>query len=215
MSILTPDEIARVIKAAESIDKKGKPVYRYGEMTILMLLTGMRSGEVRALRVCDFNEEQRIIHVRGSITHHKDRENGGTIDEAASTKTKKSKRDIPLSDRAVIAVQRMMETTCNRETGYLVTTETGRFLSASYIQTQYDYILKRAGVSHNGIHSTRHSFATVVLKDSDAEHKGQIKEVSELLGHSQVSTTYEYYIKTSNEDKRALVTVLDGLSKVR
>lgn len=213
MSILTPDEVRRVIEAAESIDKNGQPVYRYGEVTILMLLTGMRSGEVRALRVCDFDEERRIIRVEGNITHHKDRESGKTVDEAASTKTRKSRRDIPLTDRAVAAVKRMMETTCNHETGYLVTTETGRFLSASYLQAQFDFILKRAGVSHNGMHSTRHTFATIVLKDSGAEHKGQIKEVSELLGHAQVSTTYEYYIKTSNEDKRAIVSVLDGYGK--
>jgi len=37
-------------------------------------------------------------------------------------------------------------------------------------------------------------------------------EVSELLGHSQVSTTYEYYIKTSNEDKRNLVNQLDAIA---
>lgn len=60
-----------------------------------------------------------------------------------------------------------------------------------------------------GLHSTRHTFATVVLKD--AEDKGQIKEVSELLGHSQVSTTYEYYIKASDDDKRNLVNQLNTL----
>ncbi len=59
------------------------------------------------------------------------------------------------------------------------------------------------------LHSTRHTFATVVLKD--AEDKGQIKEVSELLGHSQVSTTYEYYIKASDDDKRNLVNQLNTL----
>ena len=60
-----------------------------------------------------------------------------------------------------------------------------------------------------GLHSTRHTFTTVVLKD--AEDKGQIKEVSELLGHSQVSTTYEYYIKASDDDKRNLVNQLNTL----
>ena len=60
-----------------------------------------------------------------------------------------------------------------------------------------------------GMHSTRHSFATAVLKD--AEDKGQIKEVSELLGHSDVSVTYEHYIKASNEDKRNLVNQLSKL----
>lgn len=39
-----------------------------------------------------------------------------------------------------------------------------------------------------------------------------IKEVSELLGHSEVSTTYKYYIKTSNEDKRSMM--ITGLEEV-
>ena len=60
-----------------------------------------------------------------------------------------------------------------------------------------------------GLHSTRHTFATVILKN--AEDKGQIKEVSELLGHSKVSTTYQYYIKASDEDKRKLLDQLDAL----
>lgn len=60
-----------------------------------------------------------------------------------------------------------------------------------------------------GLHSTRHTFATIILKD--AEDRGQIKEVSELLGHSQVSTTYEYYIKPSDSDKRILIDQLGTL----
>ena len=62
-----------------------------------------------------------------------------------------------------------------------------------------------------GLHSTRHTFATIVLKE--AEEKGQIKEVSELLGHSQVSTTYEYYIKADYNDKRSLISSLDKMIK--
>ena len=43
-----------------------------------------------------------------------------------------------------------------------------------------------------GLHSTRKTFATILLKE--AEDKGQIKEVSEVLGHSEVATTYKGYI---------------------
>ena len=49
------------------------------------------------------------------------------------------------------------------------------------------------------------------MEVKNAEDKGQIKEVSELLGHSKVSTTYQYYIKASDEDKRKLLDQLDAL----
>ena len=71
--------------------------------------------------------------------------------------------------------------------------------------------MKKAHIEHTGLHTLRHSFATNLLR-SDVG-KGHIKEISELLGHSTVSTTYQYYIGTDNENKRNLVDSLnDALS---
>lgn len=214
MSILSPDEMTRVIQAAESVGANGEPVYRYGEAVVLLLLTGLRSGEVRALRDRDIDFSNNMLHVETGISHHKDRVNGGVIDEVSTPKTVRSKRDIPLSPRAVTAIQRLFARTYNADSGLLITTQSGGILSASYFQSQYDSILKRAGIEHKGMHSTRHSCATVLLKHTDAEKKGLIKEVAEILGNT-IPVCYDFYIGTSNEDKREMVAVLDDLSKVR
>lgn len=209
MEVLTVEEMKRVISVAEQIDKKGKPVFRYGEAIILLLLTGLRSGELRALNIKDVDFNRKLLYVRQNIVYSKDRENGGIRYSISEVKTQKSNRVIPLNDRAVLALKKMLETTCNYETGYFVCTRTGKILTHSNLQKCYSKILEKANVKHMGMHSTRHTFATVVLKN--AEDKGQIKEVSELLGHSQVSTTYTYYIKTAEDDKRNLLNQLDVL----
>ena len=209
MEVLTTDEVKRIIMVAEQLDENGQPFYKYGEAIILLLLTGMRSGELRGLNIADIDFENQTMYVRHNATYSKDRKNGGIVHTVGDVKTKTSNRSIPLNARAVLAIQRMLKTICNHDTGYLVCTTTGQIVTHSNLQRCYSLILKKAGVEHMGLHSTRHTFATVVLKD--AEDKGQIKEVSELLGHSKVSTTYQYYIKTSDVEKRKLINQLDVL----
>ena len=209
MEVLTTEELKRVIHVAEQVNKDGVPVYRYGEVIILLLVTGLRSGELRGINRSDIDWKNQLLHVHQNVVYAKDRESGGIQYIIGDVKTKKSRRDVPLNDRAILSLQRLMATTYNHTTGYLVCTANGKIVTHSHLQRCYSAILKKAGVSHMGLHSTRHTFATVILKD--AEEKGQIKEVSELLGHSQTSTTYDYYIRTSNEDKRKLVNQLNTL----
>ena len=209
MEVLTAEELKRVIAVAEQVGENGQPVYRYGEAIVLLLVTGLRSGELRGINQSDIDLKQFMLHVHQNVVYVKDRKNGGIQYIIGDVKTKNSNREIPLNSRAVLAIQRLLKTTCNNETGYLVCTATGKIVTHSQLQRCYSAILKKAGVNHMGLHSTRHTFATVILKN--AEDKGQIKEVSELLGHSQVSTTYEYYIWTSSGDKRNLLNQLNTI----
>ena len=209
MEVLTADEVRRVIEVAERLDVVGNPVYRYGEAIILLFLTGMRSGELRALHKSAIDLENKVLVICKNETYSKDRKNGGIVHTVGDVKTRTSNRAVPLNDRAMVAIRRLLKNTCNHDTGYLVCTSKGNIVTHNGLLRSYTHILKAAGVKNMGLHSTRHTFATVVLKD--AEDKGQIKEVSELLGHSKVSTTYQYYIKTSDKDKRNLLNQLDNL----
>lgn len=209
MEILNSDEVKRVISVAEETYSNHKTRYRYGEAIVLLLHTGMRSGEIRGLKLDDIDFTNKLILVKRSVTYAKNRSTGGIQYIIGDVKTENSVRYIPLNDRAMQAVKRLIETTYNPETGFLLCTENGEIVTHSHLQKCYSSILKRAGIAHMGLHSTRHSFATIVLKD--AQTKGCIKEVSELLGHAQVSTTYDYYIKSHNEDKRVLINELNAV----
>lgn len=207
MEVLTPEEMARIIAVAEQRKPNGELLYKYGEVVVLLIYTGLRSGEIRALRWADIDLQNKMLHVNKNVCHHRDRKTGRMVDTLSTPKTKNSIRGIPLSDRAIIAIKRLQQLTYCAENDLLITTDSGGILSNQFLYKTYDRILKRAGIEHMGLHSTRHSFATVMVKK--AENKGQIKEVSELLGHSQVSTTYNHYIKTDNSDKRNLIQSLD------
>jgi len=105
------------------------------------------------------------LHIHTNVTYARDRESGGIQHLIGDVKTKKSNRDIPLNDRAILAIQRLLNTTCNHTTGYLLCTASGKIVT--HLQRCYTAILKKAGIKHMALHSTRHTFATVVLKDAE------------------------------------------------
>lgn len=207
MEVLSYDEIRKVVEVAESVDGDGLPIYRYGEVIVLLILTGLRSGEVRAIRINDIDFDKHILHVRNNISHHKDRLNGGVVDELSSTKTVGSVRDIPLSDRAMVAIRRLLSNTHSEGDDLLITTGGGKILSNQYLERCYGYILKKARVRHMGLHSTRHTFATQAMPI--AIKQGKDKEVSELLGHSDITTTFKYYVKADSTSKKTIIDNLD------
>jgi integrase len=209
MDVLTTEEMKTVISVASCKKDDGTPHYRYGELIILLLLTGMRSGEARALKMDDVDIQNRRLRIDQSLSQYKDPETMKYVYSVGTPKTKKSVRYIPLSPRAIEAIQYMIKYTYNPSTGYLTTTLNGTLLSQQYIFKELDYILSKAGLPHHCIHGLRHSFATTTLKS--VKDRGQIKEVSELLGHSQVSTTYDHYIGTSEDDKRNIISELDDV----
>ena len=70
----------------------------------------------------------------------------------------------------------------------------------------HDYILERAGIEHLGIHALRHTFASQLFAN-----KVDIKIISKLLGHSDVSITYNTYIHLIKEALPDATAVLDNL----
>lgn len=208
---LTEEQLKKVVAEAKRLKGNGEPVYRYGEAIVLALLTGVRAGELRAIHKDYYDLENQTLHICQNVTYSKDRDKktGGIKHSVGSVKTRTSNRTVPLQDMAIEAIKHLEATTYNEDTGYLICTSKGKIVTHSNLQRCYDAILKNVGINHMGLHSTRHTYATLLLKS--AEKKGQIKEVSELLGHSNITTTYQHYIKTSNNDKQELV---GGLSKL-
>lgn len=67
-------------------------------------------------------------------------------------------------------------------------------------------ILDSNGINHGSLHTLRHTFATRLFK------KGvDIKVISELLGHSDISITYDIYTHVISEQKQKAVNVLEDL----
>ena len=165
---------------------------------LLALLTGMRIGEVCALKWKDVFLEDRIIKISSTMQRLQ------TLDKKSEAKTKiavgdakseTSKRYIPLTNYAVSLCKKMRAENPN---AYLLTASESRFIEPRALQ----YWLKKytAACGLNGVHfhTLRHTFATRCV-----EVGFEIKSLSEILGHSSAKVTLDRYVHSSLELKRA------------
>ena len=72
------------------------------------------------------------------------------------------------------------------------------------INRTLDSMCRDANLPHMGIHSLRHSYGSILL-----ERGVNIKTISNLLGHKNITTTYNIYIGVDEKTKEKAVTVLD------
>ena len=175
--------------------KKNLTLENFG--IILTKSTGIRIGELCALKWSDFNLEKGTVYVNKTIQRVKN------LDENAKTKTKvivtapksqKSIREIPLHD-SVIAIIKKLYNYANADTYIL--TGTKKHIETRIYQKKFKELLKVAGIININFHSLRHLFATKAI-----ESGFDIKSLSEILGHATVRFTLDRYVHSSFELKR-------------
>lgn len=162
---------------------------------LLSLYTGLRIGEVCALRWGDIHFDDRILCVHRTITRIQnvvsDSEEKTKI-VIGPPKTGKSNREIPIPD----FICSFLWNKRKNASAYLLT-GTEQYLEPRNYYTKYKKIMEKCGISHYNYHALRHTFATRCV-ESDFD----IKSLSEILGHADVSTTLRRYIHPSMELKR-------------
>lgn len=168
---------------------------------LLALYTGMRIGELCALRWKDIDLDSRTIHVRKTLQRIKDPDNSGkTLVLITEPKSESSVRDIPVP---TFMLRQLRKQKCGEECYFL----TGRenYTEARTYQNKYRKFLEKAGVGYRNFHVLRHTFATECIKLGI-----DVKTVSELLGHSGVKITLERYVHSDMESKRQQLERLYG-----
>lgn len=165
--------------------------------TLLVLLTGIRIGELCALRWEDVSMEDDTIHIRSTIQRLSD-ENGGTRIIISTPKSDKSRRVIPMTQIASAVCRRM-----EPGEGFLLT-GSERYLEPRAMQYHLQRITKECGLEGVHFHTLRHTFATRCM-----EVGFDIKSLSEILGHSTTGITLDRYIHASLALKRENMKKLD------
>ena len=190
LRVLTRDE---QIKFENYIDKTNNPEYF---VYILVLYTGLRLGEVTALTYQDINLRTGIMTINKTRYKTTD-ENGHWYYVTDTPKTDKSIREIPLPSFLIEIFREMKR---NRKSKYVISRVDGRELTDKVIVWRLRRILKAAHIRQVCFHSLRHTFATRAL-----ENKMDIKTLSEILGHSDVTTTLNIYTHSLiNHKKQAM-----------
>lgn len=206
----TPKEIAAIVEEAKRTYSNGAPAYRYGYLIILLLNTGMREGEPLYLKWEDVDLEKRRLYVHGNVVEVKNREKNAAskyvIIEQETPKTDKSTRYIPLNDNAIDALEHLRSII--RDNHHVIATKNHTLVSPRKVYKTMESILDRCGITGktNLVHALRHTFATTLIRNGT-----DIKVVSEILGHEDVSTTLKVYHHVVDEQKESAVTQLDNL----
>jgi integrase len=165
---------------------------RFEALFILALKTGMRRGELLALRWDDVDLDKGMLQVRGTLRRTREGLTFGT------PKTAASRRKVVLSPTSIAALRRhQVRQDEERRTagdlwqdfGLVFPNTVGRPMEPrDLLSDVYRPLLKRAGLPPVTFHALRHTAATLLL--AEGEHP---KVVQELLGHAQVSITLDRY----------------------
>jgi integrase len=165
---------------------------RLEALYVLALNTGMRQGELLALKWDDVDLERGVLRVRRTLTH------ANKAFVLGEPKTKNSRRTIRLTTHAVDALRAHLSRqfqeieemgSLYQPGGLIFATKTGTIINPSNLRNRsFKPLLKRAGLPTIRFHDLRHTCATLLLgRDVNA------KVVSETLGHSSISITLDIY----------------------
>ena len=167
------------------LDASKKYCYgRYYTFILTAITTGMRMGELLALRWCDVSMKKRQIHVTRNLQQTLTK---GII--INPPKTKSGRRLITVPQATITAMQEMRAKHSVESVDELIfVTATGTPFGPRNIQRVWRAIVKLSGVPYRNFHVLRHTHATDLLADGVP-----IVEVARRLGHARVSHTLELY----------------------
>ena len=175
------------------------------QAVLLALYTGLRIGEVCALRWRDIDLFSGILTVRGTVQRIKTFREGAKTHIALGTpKSRSSQRTIPLPPELI---RRLCRWRAGVSDSCFVLTETTAPAEPRTLRARYTRLARKAGI-HVSFHALRHTFATRCLENSF-----DIQTLSELLGHASAQTTMRVYAHSILAHKRLLVERLHILSE--
>lgn len=216
IEILTRDEQAALVRASYG--------HRYGVFVRLVLMTGLRMGELLGLKWEDIDFRKSMLHIRRTLNrvqipglpqHHKGPRTQLILQEP---KTANSIRSIPLvpgllqdlirwqgvqqSDRAIAGDLYMAS-------DMIVTNPNGGYIEARTFSDYYAQMLNMAGLRHFTFHALRHTFASRAMEQGMDD-----KTLSTLLGHYSVAFTMDTYAHVLDNHKWEGMRLMEDLYKI-
>ena len=162
---------------------------------LICLNTGLRVGEVCALRWENVDFETRRIHVEKTIERIYSKEENKTIVIIDTPKSITSVRTIPINSKLYNILKKIRGK--SKKTDFVLTGSSEHYVEPRNYQYHFKEILKRSKVKKYKFHTLRHTFATNCI-----EAGMDIKSLSEILGHADVSITLNIYVHSSDKAKR-------------
>lgn len=169
---------------------------------LLSLYTGIRIGELCALKWGNLSISDGVLSVRETMQRIKDTSNHSvskTKIVVTEPKSKCSVRDIPLPE-FIVSIAKNFQ---SNNSSYVLTGEKNRYVEPRTMQNRFKTLLRESQISDANYHALRHTFATRCI-----EVGFELKTLSEILGHSNVNITLNRYVHSSLDLKK------ENMSKV-
>jgi integrase len=168
IDVFSREEILALVRAAAS--KQDGTIY------LTAAFTGLRLGELLALRWRDVDFTNSAIHVRQSFTN-------GRVDTPKSGQ----ERTVPMADEVAEALAALGQRDEFRADDDLVFCGIkGGHLSGHKLRDRYKAAIKKAGLRDLRFHDLRHTFGSHAIRTADS------REVMEWMGHQDLATTQRY-----------------------
>ena len=197
------------VKLKEFLELAKKSKFNDDYLIFLTLsLTGLRIGELLALRWQDINLDKKFLRVRHTLYNPNNNQNEYKLN---SPKTKKSNRVIPLANKlqkALIAYKKYVDSNFKEQSGTNFVFFSGDYKPLTHTAARNRLLsLKKNGNFDKKItlHSFRHTFTSLLIEDNFS-----ILDVSNLLGHTDTSITIKVYTHVTQPKK---IELQNSLSK--
>jgi integrase len=183
---------------------------KYSNILLLEIFSGLRCGEILALKLSDIDFEHNIIKISITLTKN---ENDKTI-IGKKAKTKKGIREfIIISNVKTILIKAIEEYVQNEQNLIFYNNKENKLITVSEINSVFKRLCKKYNIGKGydvNQHMLRHTFTTRCI-----EAKIDIAVLKELLGHKDIKTTLNIYTSISNDFKeKELEKVDDYLNSV-
>lgn len=201
LTVLTQQQSTQLFEAARG--------NRFEALYMTALLLGLRRGEVLGLEWQHVDFDQRLIHIRKSITLIR-----GTT-SISELKTKSSRRTLPLPEVLIEPLHKQKERqdlekqTAGpewNEHGLVFTTRYGTPINPSNLLKWFQKLLNEADLPHIRFHDLRHSCASLL-----AAQGVPARVAMDILGHSDIRITQNIYTHVFDESKREVAGVMDSV----
>lgn len=192
--VLNISEQAKLLKFIH----KDMDIHKLG--ILLCLSTGLRLGEICALKWEDIDVQLKVLHVNSTVQRIRaEKGQKRTILLEGKPKTSCSVREIPISEQLLLLLQ-------EHRTAGIYFLNGNKPMEPRTYQNKFKTYLKLANLEETNFHILRHTFATNCIN-----HGTDVKSLSEMLGHSDVNITLNRYVHPSIDVKRNHINTLSTI----
>lgn len=191
----------------------------YYNLFVLALETGMRVGELTGLKWEDIDYNRKVIYVRHTLCYFS--KDGKYTFEMHDTKTQNGKRTIPLTRRAIDALQRQRiqtniitlasESKLQGEyKGLVFVTKNNKPVQMFLVQECLTGVIKRIRENYPSFgkitpHCLRHTFATRAIENGMSP-----KSLQKILGHGTLQMTMDLYCHVTDDSLYQAMSLMES-----